>query len=109
MLWLGIGGSRGISRRTQQDESGCKKWKRGFSGKSMLQNGNIFRREWSKRYNIQIYIESESGICQESEPISKSMLQDGYIFRKWDWKENNDIEMYWESDSENKVMIFKHI
>ena len=55
------------------------------------------------------YIESESGICQESEPISKSMLQDGYIFREWEWKENCDIQMYWESESEKKVMIFKHI
>ena len=62
-----------------------------------------------KRYNIQIYIESESGICQESEPNSKSMLQDGYIFKKWEWKESNDNEIYWESESEKKVMKFIYI
>ena len=89
-------------------------------------------RKWELKQSndIQTYLESESGIWPESEPISKNMWQDGNIFRKWEWRKSNDIqiylesesgilqlsdgscykmELYLESESEKKVMIFQNI
>ena len=89
--------------------------------------------QWKQSNDIQTYLESESGIWPESEPISKNMWQDGNIFRKWEWRKSNDIqiysesesgiwqlsdgsakvcykmELYLENESEKKVMIFQNI
>ena len=89
--------------------------------------------QWKQSNDIQTYLESESGIWPESESISKNMWQDGNIFRKWEWRKSNDIQIYLESgsgiwqlrdgsakvcykmevylqsESEKKVMIFQNI
>ena len=65
----------------------------------MLQDGNTLRKwELRERNNIQIYLESESGICQEVSRSARACYK---------------MEIYLESESEKKerkkVMIFKCI